>query len=346
MLGSKRKMIENLLTFLPMILIFFLANLAEKKKIQHPSSRFNGLEITSYILVSLIFVFTTIIGLSVHLISLLAGFTPKSLFTQIFGTQLDQSALLLIGMGIWVPSFIALLVLIPIIRRGIAHLVPIDSTRLVHTLSLSLSMLVFIQLFSTIGIGLNTLSQQMITPTLKDLLISLWSQDILLFLIGLIGVGWLTRRNGKEALTRLGIIKPSIAQIILGMVIGICFAGLSLGIEWFANLIGAMNDPHVNELTEKSLGPLFHSTIGILTLGLAAAIGEETIFRGALQPRFGIIYTAILFTFTHANYGFSLSTLVVFILAFALGFLRKRYSTTLTMIVHATYNITLGIIGA
>jgi membrane protease YdiL (CAAX protease family) len=92
------------------------------------------------------------------------------------------------------------------------------------------------------------------------------------------------------------------------------------------------------------LGPLFTSIPGILTLGLAAALGEEIIFRGALLPRFGLIYTSILFALVHANYGISAATLVVFLLALVLSLVRYRYNTTVCMIIHATYNISLGIL--
>jgi len=81
-----------------------------------------------------------------------------------------------------------------------------------------------------------------------------------------------------------------------------------------------------------------------LTLGLAAALGEETIFRGALQPRFGLILTSLLFAIVHSNYGLSISTLVVFLLGIVLGLVRIRHNTSTSMIVHAIYNITLGLL--
>ena len=111
---------------------------------------------------------------------------------------------------------------------------------------------------------------------------------------------------------------------------------------WLQSIIGSTHQQETEQLTEQLLGPLFTSGLGVFTLGMAAAIGEEPIFRGALVPRFGIVLSAILFAFVHANYGFSISTLIVFLLGLALGWLRKKYSTTFTMIVHAAYNMTLG----
>ena len=90
------------------------------------------------------------------------------------------------------------------------------------------------------------------------------------------------------------------------------------------------------------IGPLFESPLGILSLGLAAAIGEEALFRGAAQPRLGLLLTAALFALLHSNYGISLSTGIVFGLGLLLGWLRIRYNTTTAIITHALYNSTLG----
>ncbi len=118
----------------------------------------------------------------------------------------------------------------------------------------------------------------------------------------------------------------------------------AFSMEYVAGFIGVSADPEVEELTKQLLGSLFTTVPGILTLGLAAALGEETVFRGALQPRFGLLITSILFALMHSNYGFSLSTLVVFLVGLALGVVRLRFNTSTSMVVHATYNITLGVL--
>ncbi|MCX6043262.1 MAG: CPBP family intramembrane metalloprotease, partial [Caldilinea sp.] len=77
---------------------------------------------------------------------------------------------------------------------------------------------------------------------------------------------------------------------------------------------------------------------------LAAGIGEEALFRGALLPRFGRVYTALLFALLHSNYGITLSTVVVLLLGLMLGWLATRYNTTTAMIAHAVYNSTLALL--
>ncbi|RAL23332.1 CPBP family intramembrane glutamic endopeptidase [Thermoflavimicrobium daqui] len=330
--------LSNLFTFGPIIVLFYLMNFSEKRRTESEPQKGQSLAVVLYVCLIIVFGLFILIGLANHLLSTiptngLEGLLPLS--------PLDQKSLKIIGLGLWIPSLIAIIVLIPAVRRGIAHLIPIDPTRRVHAISLSLSLLVFIQLFTTLGIGLDILSETEQSQSLNDTLATIWSQDLLLVLLGFIGVGWLTHRNGKEALARLGIVKPTWKLILLGIIFGVVFSYIAQLLELIAVQLGFTGDPDVNKLTEKWLGSLFTSTFGVITLGVAAALGEETIFRGAMQPRFGIILTAILFTFTHANYGFSLSAVIVLIFAFVLGFLRQRFNTTFTMIVHATYNMSL-----
>jgi len=83
--------------------------------------------------------------------------------------------------------------------------------------------------------------------------------------------------------------------------------------------------------------------MGIAAIALAPAISEEILFRGALQPRIGLIATALLFASFHSQYGLSFDTLAVFAIAIGLGLLRKFTNTTTSVISHATYNLAIAI---
>jgi membrane protease YdiL (CAAX protease family) len=85
--------------------------------------------------------------------------------------------------------------------------------------------------------------------------------------------------------------------------------------------------------------------MGIAALALAPGICEEIMFRGALQPRLGIIATALLFTCIHTQYGLSLDALSVFVIAVGLGLIRKFTNTTTSVITHTTYNFIVGLAG-
>jgi membrane protease YdiL (CAAX protease family) len=51
-----------------------------------------------------------------------------------------------------------------------------------------------------------------------------------------------------------------------------------------------------------------------------------------------------MFALLHQQYSFSLSTLVVLILGLVLGFIRDRTNTSTSMIVHAVFNSTQGLL--
>jgi membrane protease YdiL (CAAX protease family) len=81
------------------------------------------------------------------------------------------------------------------------------------------------------------------------------------------------------------------------------------------------------------------SPLGAVVLGASAGIGEEAIFRGALQPRFGLVIPSLLFTMLHGpQYGFNVALLGLFGVSVILGLERKYVNTTAAMITHALYN--------
>ncbi|MGI6127702.1 MAG: CPBP family intramembrane glutamic endopeptidase [Planifilum sp.] len=325
-------MIETLVMDAPLLLILWLANMAEDRRYPEVPHMGRGFAIASYVILGLI-----------HLLLLLAGLLM--LVVAPFSAEASDFNFPLLVVGMCVPSFVGLLFFIPFVRRLLSRIIPIDPENPVHTVSLSLSMLILFNLLFTLGIGLENiakLGEQAGNAAVS--LSELWAQDITWFLLSLIGVGWLSRRKWREALSRLGVVRPSARDIAFGLGIGLLLVVLAIGFEYGANFFGISVDPEVEKVTEQFLGGLYQSIPGILTLGLAAAIGEETVFRGALQPRFGLLLTSLLFALLHSNYGFSLSTLIVFLVGLALGVVRLRFNTTTAMVVHATYNITLGVI--
>jgi membrane protease YdiL (CAAX protease family) len=128
------------------------------------------------------------------------------------------------------------------------------------------------------------------------------------------------------------------------VLIGVLMVGVVFVLEYVSVALGWGIDEDVNRLTEQMLGGLMTTLPGVLTIGLAAGIGEETLMRGAVQPRLGLLLTSVVFALLHANYGITLSTLAVLIVGLALGIVRQRMNTTSAMAVHATYNIIFGLI--
>src|SRR5256886_9361166 len=78
---------------------------------------------------------------------------------------------------------------------------------------------------------------------------------------------------------------------------------------------------------------------GIVALALVPGLCEEILFRGALQPRIGLMATALLFTSIHTQYAFSLDTAAVLVIALGLGLLRKYTNTTTSCTCPVSYNL-------
>lgn len=344
-----------ILQFMPLLILLLLANGAESPRLKADGQRGGTsvvLKVLSYIFIALTFLLMLLAGAMLHLFGLLAKGGGLGAQGEISGVdpQLSQTiiqSLPYIGSSFWIPSLVGILLLIPAVRRNLVRRLPLDPNNMVHTVSLTSSMFIWIYFFFFLSIGLDTISElTSSTGESPNPMPSLWAQQITFFVMALIGVGWLTRRNLRGSFRRLGLVRPTSRQVLIGIGSGLLLVTGALLLEQIANLAGFTQDPHVEKLTEDLLGSLYGSVWGILTLGLSAALGEEAIFRGALLPRFGLILTTLLFTVVHSNYGLSLSTLVVFLVGLALGMLRNRYNTTTTMVVHATYNITLGILAS
>ena len=99
--------------------------------------------------------------------------------------------------------------------------------------------------------------------------------------------------------------------------------------------------------TVKAYGRLDLSGLNPVWISLAAAIGEELLFRAALQPLLGVWGTSVIFLLTHTPvYQFrrlNLATLVqaagVFGASVALGFIYQYVGLLAAMMVHTALDV-------
>ncbi len=332
--------------FVPLFLIAWIANAAEARR--QREEPFEGVALVAYVAIVLLYLLGLCGGLLLQVSTVLVADDP-SIFQGVIIEDTFES-LPLLAIGLWVPSLLGIIFLLPTVRRFFARFTPIDPQSPVHAIALSLSMLVLINLFMTLGVGLGNLADMMAAVEEEtgggqdNTLLALWLQQILTALLAVVGVGWLSRRSWGGSFARLGLLAPTGRQWLIGVGAGLAMVPLVLLIEYISSLFGLGASADVERLTEELLGSLFTTPFGILTLGLAAALGEETLFRGAITPRFGLILSSLLFALVHSNYGITLSTLVVFLLGMLLGWLRLRYNTSTAMITHAVYNMSLGLL--
>jgi membrane protease YdiL (CAAX protease family) len=167
---------------------------------------------------------------------------------------------------------------------------------------------------------------------LKDPVISLLS-DVPL---ALAGVGLMLRRDFKQSLERLGFFSISWRDLAWAAVVSVSLILAILLFDFAEKLLL----PEIHALEDRfpmkfaNVSPL----LGIPAVSLAAGLGEEAVFRGALQPRLGIILTALLFAALHVQYQLP-GIVLIFVIGIFLGILRQRKSTTFTACVHIFYDI-------
>lgn len=88
------------------------------------------------------------------------------------------------------------------------------------------------------------------------------------------------------------------------------------------------------------------SRVQVVFLSICAGFGEEVFFRGALQPIFGIIITAIFFVAIHGYYSYRSFKVNVFaacltIFIILLGWSAKNYSLWHAIAGHFSYDLVL-----
>lgn len=162
---------------------------------------------------------------------------------------------------------------------------------------------------------------------------------LLYLALAILGVGWLTRRDWTAVLRRLGLRWPRPADWMAGVSAGIA---LYLLVALALALWQAVAEPSVFEAQASGARAIFEALSSSLLAGgllaMSVAVGEEVLFRGALQPIFGLAISSLLFVALHTQYAFTPAAAMLFVVSLGFGLLRARASTTAAIIAHAAYN--------
>jgi membrane protease YdiL (CAAX protease family) len=246
---------------------------------------------------------------------------------------------LVYGLVVLAASGIAAALLLRPVRQVVARVLPtdpdsgLDATALV-LLVILLGFLVGNQLSADV-----LAEQARAGPSLQP--IDVIAQELPFLAAAFLGVGLLTRRSLTASLDRLGLVRPAGWQVFLALAAAGVFLAFSTGVEALSQVLTPQLAEKVSNANQRLFGRLDDPT-GVATIALAAGICEETIFRGALQPRLGIILTSVAFAAVHSQYGVSLDVLAVFVLALCLGAMRRFANTTTAVIAHVAYNAMVG----
>ncbi len=282
-----------------------------------------------------------LINLPLFLVSLLLLLGSEARINEFqteIGTNLNNIrlfGLILFLMAIW-----SLVAVIQPVRQVLAKIMPLDPASPVHTLALVFSGYLVGQSALTLSQGgLDGLAQNVAPTSVAFFVLS----ELLFVVIAIFGVGLLIRRNGHEVNQRLGLTRPKPIHLVwgIGLILILVFLQAMAGAIWallFQDQAELLND--VNALLLTNIDTVWEWLI----LAIAAGVGEELLFRGALQPVFGLGFTAVLFGIVHVQYGITPILLFVIFLAIVLGLVRRYFSNTMAIFIHAGYNFVLGLL--
>jgi membrane protease YdiL (CAAX protease family) len=241
--------------------------------------------------------------------------------------------------------------LLPPVRRAAARVLPLDPGSLVHALALALvSGWTVVSFGHLLALGAQPLLLTMLRldPDLtRDMTAAGLTASMLFGLLwcvpsALVVTGFPIARTAAEAHQRLGLVRPTVRQVLGGLGLAVVLAGSMLLLDGFVTRLWQFAGwPRTDtEAFEALLRPLM-TPFGALVIGLTAGVGEELVVRGALQPRLGIVPSNLFFTGLHAfQYSFD-GLLAVFLIGLVLGVVRNRANTSTAAIVHGTYNFIL-----
>lgn len=156
--------------------------------------------------------------------------------------------------------------------------------------------------------------------------------------IAYVAVGYRIHRTGEEATKRLGLTVPDLKTVAISVAMVVplfimSMIGSALTVAFQPDVVDNLED------TMEQMTTGLDNPIGALMIGLSAGIGEEVLIRGAIQPRYGIVIAAALWTVLHIQYDISFVLVGLFGVGILLGFQRKYLGTTSAIITHALYNM-------
>ena len=221
------------------------------------------------------------------------------------------------------------------VRRFLARWLSIDPDSCLHTTALVFAVyligLALVQL-PLVG-GLEGLEKTRFSVSQFDL----WAQAVAFLMMALIGVGLGLRRNPRETAARLGLRWPSWRGWLGAIGLVILLEALDYGVAASWQALDPISYERIGRISKQLFGGLL-TPWGALAVGVTAGLGEEMLFRGAVQPRFGLLLTSLLFAAGHIQYGFSPALLEILVIGLILGWLRERSGLVACMAVHAAYN--------
>lgn len=234
------------------------------------------------------------------------------------------------------------LILWPVVRQRIsvlfgskAHYNPESQVHLVAMI-LALSLVAYLFTNFVLGGGLNGVAQSVEENGIS--LGTLVFQGIMFIMVACLGIGLMIRRTVPQSLKRLGLKTPTPQNVLIGIGVGIALIVISVSMTLLWTKLVTPEQYAQQSAAAAEIESQFNTIQAAFLLALTSAVSEEILFRGALQPIFGIPLTTLLFVLFHNQYTLTPAMLIILVVGSGLAFLRRYQGTTSAIIAHFIYN--------
>lgn len=260
------------------------------------------------------------VGALVSLLGLLSVFYPRVV-------PRTQGGLLL-ALGA-----VTVLPLLRPVRQLFARLTPLDPN---STVDLS-GLVVLLWVLVIAATWLFTINLAQLASGVKITIADVLANSLAYPPLGFSLVGLFVTRTWPESLKRLGLTRVTWRQaaLALGLVLPL------LAVSYASDYVGRALQPDLYgqiDVIIRLMSSIVTSPLVALLVALVVGIGEEILFRGAIQPRYGIPLTSLAFAVAHTQYGASFAIAGILVTGVVLGFERKYLNTTACIITHAAYD--------
>ena len=162
-------------------------------------------------------------------------------------------------------------------------------------------------------------------------------------IIGITAVGPGVRRDLRGVLERLGALPLRPAGWLLGVAVGLLLVPLGDPIVTLLTTHLTPADCQVQQQqVAQSLQGVDRTALEQFGIALSAGVSEELLFRGALQPRIGVLLSSVLWATFHLQYTChglpSVSNLYILLLGLVFGGLRKWSGLLAAIAAHVAYD--------
>ena len=220
-----------------------------------------------------------------------------------------------------------------------------------------ISWLAILLFFESLAINLAPASGQStvattVQPSSQPSAESLMLGSVPFLVIALASAGPAVRRSLRQTAERLGLWPLRLPWWVIGIGIGLALVPVG---DWVAGLLANLTSPEClqqQQQVQQAITGTARTTLEQVGVALAAGVCEETLFRGALQPRIGILLSSALWASYHLQYTCnglpSSSNLYILLLGLVFGVLRKWGGLWPAVLAHTVYDgvILLGLLGA